>query len=355
MRITQIVKTLYRVSDLISWQKTDSLVLSPSFQRRPVWNAGAKSYLIDSIVRGLPIPILFLRDQKTDISTLKAKREVVDGQQRIRTIFSYINKSLLSDYRQERDFFQVKKSHNKELADKNFPELSPDLQQRILDYEFSVHILPANVDDREVLEIFARMNSTGYKLTGQELRNATFYGEFKTSIYELAFEQLSRWRDWKIFTEDNIARMEEVELSSEFAILMLKNKLTGMTQKSIDNVYAQYEEFFKERYEVENRFRIVMDTIDDNLGNQMRFLPYRNKTLFYPLFAFIYDYQYGIGSKLEKSKPKFLSSEIISNVKTAAERIKNKTAPEDVIEAAARRTTHLKYRQVIYEYMKNIK
>lgn len=355
MKISETLKTLYKVSDLISWQKARSLVLSPSFQRRAVWKAGAKSYLIDTIVRGLPIPILFLREQKTDISTLEAKREVVDGQQRIRTIFSYIKNSLLPDYREERDFFQVTKVHNKELANKNFSELASDIQQRILDYQFSVHILPANVDDREVLQIFARMNSTGYKLTGQELRNAQFYGEFKTSIYELAFEQLSRWRDWKIFTEDNIARMEEVELSSEFAILMLKGKLTGMTQKSIDSIYEKYEEIYTERHEVENRFRIIMDTIDDNLGSQMRFSPFKNKTLFYPLFAFIYDYQFGIGSKLEKIKPKSISSEIIGNVKTAGDRIQDKTAPEDVIDAAARRTTHLKYRTAIFNYLKGVR
>lgn len=355
MKISETVKTLYRVSDLISWQKSKSLVLSPSFQRRPVWKAGAKSYLIDTIVRGLPIPILFLREQKTDISTLEAKREVVDGQQRIRTIFTYINKSLVPDYREERDFFQVKKVHNKELANKNFSELPSDLQQRILDYQFSVHILPANIDDREVLQIFARMNSTGYKLTAQELRNAQFYGEFKSSIYELAFEQLSRWRDWRIFTEDNIARMEEVELTSEFTILMLKGKLTGMTQKSIDNIYKQYEEIYTQRHEVENRFRIIMDTIDDNLGSHMRFSPFKNKTLFYPLFAFMYDYQFGIGSKLEKIKPKTIPPEIIGNLKTLGDRIQDKTAPEDVIDAAARRTTHLKYREAIFKYLKGVK
>jgi len=355
MRISEMIRTLYKISDFITWQKTKSLVLSPSFQRRAVWKPGAKSLFIDTIVRGLPIPILFLREQKTDISTLEAKREVVDGQQRIRTVLSYIDKSLLSDYEEAKDYFQVKKVHNKELAGKGFYDLPSDIQQRILDYQFSVHVLPANTDDREVLQIFARMNSTGYKLTGQELRNAKFYGEFKTSIYELAFEQLSRWREWKIFTEDNIARMEEVELSSEFAILMLKGKLTGMTQKSIDNMYEHYEEIYTERHEVENRFRVIMDTIDDTLGSQMRFLPFKNKTLFYPLFAFIYNYQFGIGSNLVKIRPKSISPEIISNVKTAAERIRNKSAPEDVIDAAARRTTHLKYRTIIFDYLSVLK
>ena len=58
-------------------------------------------------------------------------------------------------------------------------------------------------------------NATGVRLNAQEWRNAEFYGEFKTMMYELASEQLPRWRGWQIFNEYNIARMEEVELMSE--------------------------------------------------------------------------------------------------------------------------------------------
>ena len=96
--------------------------------------------------------------------------EVVDGQQRLRTVISYIVPDLLDDYDPARDFFTVQKAHNSELANKKFTELAPEIKQRILDYQFSVHVLPSHVDDREVLQIFARMNATGVKLNDQELR-----------------------------------------------------------------------------------------------------------------------------------------------------------------------------------------
>src|ERR1700674_3712817 len=95
--------------------------------------------------------------------------------------------------------------------------LPADVRQAILDYQFSVHILPSSVDDREVLQIFARMNATGLKLNSQELRNAAYFGEFKTSMYAIAAEQLSRWRKWRIFSEGQLSRMSEVEITSEFA------------------------------------------------------------------------------------------------------------------------------------------
>lgn len=54
-------------------------MLSPQFQRKSVWKAGTKSYLIDTMVRGLPIPIIFLRDRYVDLKTLEPKREVIDS------------------------------------------------------------------------------------------------------------------------------------------------------------------------------------------------------------------------------------------------------------------------------------
>ncbi|MGY4572960.1 DUF262 domain-containing protein [Bradyrhizobium sp. USDA 3256] len=197
----QTLRTLYRVSDFVGWQREGTLELNPNFQRRSVWKKGAKSFLIDTIIRGFPVPIIFLRDKKTDLKTLKGKRDVVDGQQRIRTLLSFIDHNLLPDYDPQRDDFEINKTHNKDFGGKRFHQLTMEVRQRILDYQFSVHSFPTDTDDRMILQIFARMNATGVKLNPQELRNAEFFGEFKTSAYELATEQLYRWRDdWEVFT-----------------------------------------------------------------------------------------------------------------------------------------------------------
>ncbi len=350
MKTLDIAKTVYKVSDFLSWQRAGSLVLSPSFQRRPVWESGAKSFLIDTVVRGLPMPIIFLREQKSDLTSFEPKREVVDGQQRIRTLISYIAPSLLKDLNNDRDIFTVRKSHNKELYGKKFIELPDEIQQQILDYEFSVHILPSRTDDREVLEIFARMNATGVKLNDQELRNATYYGEFKTSIYKIASAQLNRWRSWKIFTENNIARMEEVELTSEFAMFMLRG-LTGKSQSSINTLYKDKDAVYPECTEIERRFGTTMDIIDNAFGNELKYIPFSKKTLFYTLFAFTYDCQFGVKSRLEKVSHKPISPDVIAKVKLIAKRIEDKTAPEAVLEAATRRTTNIDSRRKLFDYL----
>lgn len=75
----QTLHTQFRVSDFLEWQRAGTLQLNPNFQRRHVWKKGAKSYLLDTIVRGLPIPIIFPRDLPADLKTFRAKRDVIDG------------------------------------------------------------------------------------------------------------------------------------------------------------------------------------------------------------------------------------------------------------------------------------
>jgi hypothetical protein len=348
MKYAEIQHTDYKVSDFLSWQRAETLVLSPSFQRRPVWAAGAKSLLIDTVVRGLPMPVIFLRSVPSNVARLEPKREVVDGQQRIRTLVSFIAPELLPDLHPLRDGFLVQRNHNRELAGKKFGQLPIEIQQRLLDYEFSVHVFPSGTDDREILQIFARMNATGVKLNQQELRNAEFFGLFKGLMYELGAEQLSRWRKWGVFSEYNIARMAEVELTSEFALLML-NGVAKKEQAAITAAYKKYENEFSMGKEISRRFHAVMDFIDDNFD--VRVTPFASKVLFYSLFGAVYDLQFGIKSSLSPTSAQTISKEQIAWLTTAAERIEKGDAPVEVIDATKRRTTDAGSRLRLIRYL----
>jgi len=352
MLAQNVTKTQYKVSDFLGWQKSDLLILSPKFQRRSVWRPGAKSYLLDTIIKGYPIPIIFLREQKTDLVTLRVKREVVDGQQRIRTFLSFIDPSSLGNqYVPDRDAFEIKKAHNKELSGKSFDQLSAEIRQSILDYEFSVQVLPSSIDDRQVIQIFARMNATGFKLNSQELRNAGFFGEFKTSMYRLAAEQLPRWEKWGIFSWDNIARMEEVEITSEFAQLML-NGIVGRSQRALDKLYELKDVEYPERSEVERRFQGVMDMIEDSLSEELPGTIFTKKPLFYALFSVVYDRAYRIGSRLRRKKAKRLPSGLSADLVRVSELIEAARGPKDVMKALERRTTHPASRKTVITFLK---
>lgn len=316
MEPMRITKTVYKVGDFISWQRSGSLLLSPSFQRRPNWLAPAKSFLIDTVARGLPLPIVFIRE-RLRLGDVQAQREVVDGQQRLRTLISYVDASALADYEPQRDQFTVRRSHNRELAGKPFSQLVSDAQQNILNYEMSVHILPTNTDDRDVLQIFARLNSTGVRLNSQELRNAAWFGPFKSAMYRLAYEQLERWRRWGLFTENEIARMEEVELVSELTQLMISGP-SGHSQPALDRLYERFDESFHEDAEISRRFRAVMEVLDEHLGDELSALPFSRVPLFYTLFELVYELMFGLEVNLEKRPAGIVPRSLMSGVRRAS-------------------------------------
>jgi hypothetical protein len=282
----QVRRTFYPVKQFVSWHGQKQLVLKPPFQRNFVWKPRAKSYLIDSILRGYPLPIIILRDRAgLHIDPIV---EVVDGQQRLTSLISFI-----APERFRTDLnFTISKVHSDELAGKSFAQLDTQLQQRLLDYELSVHILPSSVDDQQVLRIFARLNSTGESLKEQELRNAEFTGEFKTRMFELSLQQLDFWRKFNLFSEDSFARMKEVEFTSDLAIRVLYG-MKATTQATLNKEYRLFDDTFPDATEVSRRFNGIMQLIDTNVGDQISRSEYKKIQWFFTLFGVVHDHTYG--------------------------------------------------------------
>jgi len=355
MKTINIQKSSLSISDFISWLKDGVLELNPDFQRRQVWTAGQKSYLIDTIVKGFPMPVIFIRERKPDLNALKTTKEVVDGQQRLRTILSYVVPNFLKDYNSEKDYFVVKENHNKEIAKKKFSELQEETRQYILEYKFDVHILPSYIEDRDILQIFSRMNATGIKLNSQEIRNALYTGYFKTLSYDLALEQLERWRNWKIFTPMQIARMLEVEFVSELLTTMLNKKVVGRSQPVIESFYKKYEEDkLTEAPELTRRFRHIMDSIEDLFNTEKPQSILTQKTLFYPLFLLLYDLQFGFDTlKDKKKRPNRVSKEKANKIEKLGNLIAQGDATRKAIIAYQKNTTNVKMRTILFNYLKN--
>jgi hypothetical protein len=94
-----------------------------------------------------------------------------------------------------------------------------------------------------------------------------------------------------------------------------------------------------------------MDSIANKLGPEISGLAFRGRPLFYDLFAYFYDLQFGLGTSMSKGKPKSISGAQIERVRVVSEKISRQTAPEAVLNAVARRTTHLASRRAIVKYL----
>lgn len=272
-------RTEYTPRDLIVFRSAETLVLSPKFQRRGVWKLPQRSYFIDTLIRQLPVPPVYLREtQSEDFSRMV--REVVDGQQRLRSVLDFIDGA-----------YAISRSIAAPWRGMRFDDLPPEAQERILDYHFSCEVFQG-VNDAAVLDIFARMNTYSTPLNRQELRNGRYFGHFKQASYELARDYLKFWRQERLFTEPAIARMLEVELVSELLILGAEGPQDKKT--SIDRFYADWDEEFPAADQWERRFRQTMDALADAVGEVIAQSEFRRVPLFYSLFGAVHHRMFGV-------------------------------------------------------------
>ena len=145
---------------------------NPDFQRPAVWSAGQKQLLIDTILRGYDIPKLYWRK----VSKAPEKYEVVDGQQRLRTIFEFH----AGDFNLAKDADDI---DGMVVATMHYTDLPEDLRLRFDNYALDVIVLTDTSED-EVREMFLRLQN-GTSLKAQEKRNA-MPGKMRAFIKDLA-------------------------------------------------------------------------------------------------------------------------------------------------------------------------
>ncbi|OUD34892.1 DUF262 domain-containing protein [Flavobacterium sp. FPG59] len=272
----------YSINDFLEWNDKKQLQLSPKFQRKAVWSDDAKSYLMDTIIRGKPIPKIFIR-QTINVENRQSIREVVDGQQRLRTILSYIN-----------DGFIISKKHNEKYGGYYFSQLSnvdPDIQSVILNYEISVDLL-VNLPDREILDIFSRLNSYSVVLNEQEKINANHFSEFKILVDKLSHKHNDFWLENKLLTHQNILRMADVTLVSDLVISMCEGI---QSKKQIKAYYLKYEKSFDfDSESIEKSFDETIELLKTIFNEGLKNTPFKRIHLFYTIFTSLYHTKYGL-------------------------------------------------------------
>lgn len=271
----------YSINDFVEWDAASpkQLELNPKFQRRSVWTDKAKSFLMDTIIRGKPIPKVFIR-QKINVATKTSIREVVDGQQRLRTILSFV-----------KDGFHISPVQNPEFGGLKFSQLPEEVQTQILSYEISVDLL-INLPDPEVLDIFSRLNAYAVVLNEQEKLNADHFGPFKVLADKIGHKYFSYWTDQRLLTPKNIMRMQEVSLVADLLIAMIEGI---KPKKQIKRFYDQYEASFPiDAENLEARFDAVIAKIDELFPEGLADTEFKRIHVFYSLFTAVAHCLFGL-------------------------------------------------------------
>ncbi|MEU0796175.1 DUF262 domain-containing protein [Amycolatopsis sp. NPDC005961] len=212
----------YTIADFLKWDDDKELVLNPKFQRGPVWAAPARSYLIDSILRGYPIPKLLLRTA-VDRDSRRTIRDVVDGQQRLRTIIDFANNKL------------VLGTKAGEYRGKRYSDLEDEEKDGFLSYKLTCEQL-INATDEDVLEVFLRINSYAVPVNPSELRNARFDNEFASLVKDTVRRLGAVWSLGVLTNRDRVRMLDQSLVAEVYGFFM-----EGVTDGDEGRITRLYE------------------------------------------------------------------------------------------------------------------
>ena len=257
------------LSDLFRMISENQLDLQPDFQRNYVWTNKKASKFIESLLLGIPIPTIFLAEDKSE----DAIYEVVDGQQRLTSIKKFFDDKLkltglvtLSDF------------NNKKFTDLD------EKYQRLLKNSrtLSVVIIKNESDPTIKFDIFQRINEGAIKLSSQELRNVIYRGKMIDTISNLSKETSFK----QIFNQESMTVKKKIDeefilrmiAMNEFVLdntdkLSLSDKYRGSLSTAMNSFLEDYRNDNDKAAEVFNLFEKTIDIIISVFGKDTFCMP----------------------------------------------------------------------------------
>ena len=241
------------------WRRGDIVI--PSFQRGFVWKPTQASRLIESFLMGLPVPEIFVFVQEPAPGERTQKQLVIDGQQRLRSVFGFFEGKLPDG----RDFRLT--GVDDRWEGKQYDDLEASEQNTLLTSVLRV----VNIEQRapkggdSIFQIFERLNTGGTTLTAQEIRNSSYHGPFNKMLVEVNNNPM--WRS--IFgTPQPDARMRDIELIARFLALHERANSYSKPMKKFINDYMSDHQWAENPEEFRSIFLESVNKVTDSLGER---------------------------------------------------------------------------------------
>ncbi len=225
----------YGLSELISMQRHGEIQIRPDYQRLFRWNRDQQSLFIESLLLEIPIPPIFLYENKD------GQWELLDGLQRLSTIIKFMgneadvpepyrgptkNDDEWHDRTQNtlEDPLQLTETdYLTELHGFSFHRLPSTLQLNLKRSRLQIYVLKRETDASYKYEVFKRLNTTGARLEDQEIRNCAtriLSDKFPDFLQELGRDE--RFREALQLDDEEVRSLRTDELALRF--LTMKNQ-----------------------------------------------------------------------------------------------------------------------------------
>lgn len=174
----------YSIQSIYEWYRKEMLIVNRRYQRKLVWSLKEKKMLVDSVLQDFPLP-LFLLSKKGE------KYEIIDGMQRLNSIFAFIEGEFPIFVDDKEGYFDLSTlGSTKDLLDQGKLQQKIPILDRSLCVDFSNYQLAISIvetkDEEQIDEIFRRINSYGKHLSAQEIRQAGALGRFPDLVRRLS-------------------------------------------------------------------------------------------------------------------------------------------------------------------------
>lgn len=231
-----------KIRALMNSIRDGTLIPNPDFQRRLVWTAKHKREFIRTILRALPFPEVYICVGEVDLNTGHGKEWLVDGQQRLSTLYEYFLGDAAFPY---------------DLEVIPYSDLSESKKREFLEYDVVVRDL-GNIPIDEVQTVFQRINSTSYSLNAMEFHNARYDNDFKGLADELAQNDFFELK--KVFTANDVRRMRDTEYLLIIMTTVMSTYFNGSDE--IENFLKQYNSSFEEKESIRENLLSIFTFIN---------------------------------------------------------------------------------------------
>ncbi len=140
----------------------------PEYQRDFTWDEMRQSRFIESVLLGLPIPLIFVAENENSVW------EIVDGSQRIRTLDAFMGNRLTLQSLEKLDT----------LNGFRFNDLEASRRGKFADLPIRMIVLTEEATDDVKKDMFERINLGSDLLKPMEKRKGIYKGPFNTFIYQ---------------------------------------------------------------------------------------------------------------------------------------------------------------------------
>lgn len=193
------------VQTLVDNVESKQLLLSEvPYQRGYVWDDSKASRLVESLLLNVPIPVCYFAENPD------GSLEVIDGQQRIRSICRFVNN----------EFALRGIPVLREIDGSRFSELSDRDQRRISNRTIRCIVITEDSHPDIKFDVFERLNTGSVSLSAQELRNCIYRGPFNNQLKDVADDPTFLQALGRPAGSNRDTRMEEEELVLRFLALL---------------------------------------------------------------------------------------------------------------------------------------